>query len=62
MKKILLSFILLISFSTMAQALPGYDEVRQSYVKSDSLLLDRNGEVLYELRTDKVRRRLDWTP
>ena len=45
----------------MAHALPTYDEVRQSYVKSDSLLLDRHGEVLYELRTDKVRRRLDWT-
>jgi penicillin-binding protein 1C len=31
-------------------------------VKSDSLLLDRYGEVLHELRVDKNRRRLDWTP
>jgi penicillin-binding protein 1C len=47
--------------SDVSNALSSYDEVRQSYVKSDSLLLDRHGEVLYELRTDKVRRRLDWT-
>ncbi len=53
--------ILLLFLSGAANALPTYDEVRQSYVKSDSLLLDRQGEVLYELRTDKVRRRLDWT-
>ena len=46
----------------MAFALPTYQEVRQSYVKSDSLLLDRHGEILHELRTDKDRRRLDWTP
>ncbi len=44
-----------------AHALPTYDEVQRSYVKSDSLLLDRHGGPLYELRTDKVRRRLDWT-
>jgi len=61
MKRFLFPLILLFSFSTVAYALPTYDEVRQSYVKSDSLLLDRNGEVLYELRTDKFRRRLDWT-
>ncbi len=46
----------------VALALPTYQDVRQSYVKSDSLLLDRTGEVLHELRTDKDRRRLDWTP
>ena len=53
--------ILLLFLSGAANALPTYDEVRQSYVKSDSLLLDRHGEILYELRTDKFRRRLDWT-
>jgi len=44
-----------------AFALPSYDGVRQSYIKSDSLLLDRHGEILHELRVDKDRRRLDWT-
>jgi len=45
-----------------ANPLPTYQEVRLSYVKSDSLLLDRHGEILHELRTDRDRRRLDWTP
>jgi len=60
-RRFLLQFTLLILLCGVVHALPTYDEVRQSYVKSDSLLLDRHGEVLYELRTDKVRRRLDWT-
>jgi penicillin-binding protein 1C len=45
----------------MAQALPSYQEVRASHVKTDSLLLDRRGDVLHELRVDQGRRRLDWT-
>jgi penicillin-binding protein 1C len=61
MKKFLFFFILFVFLSPAAQALPTYEEVRRSYVKSDSLLLDRTGEPLYELRTDRVRRRLDWT-
>jgi penicillin-binding protein 1C len=61
MKRFLFPIILLLSLSAFAHALSTYDEVRRSYIKSDSLLLDRHGEVLYELRTDKVRRRLDWT-
>jgi penicillin-binding protein 1C len=60
-KRFFFILILLLFLSGAANALPSYDEVRQSYVKSDSLLLDQHGEVLYELRTDKVRRRLDWT-
>ena len=48
--------------SGKANALPTYQEVRRSYVKSDSLLLDRRGEIIHELRVDKERRRLDWTP
>lgn len=45
-----------------ACALPAFEEVRSGFVKSDSLLLDRHGNILHELRTDKQRRRLDWTP
>ncbi len=56
-----ISLILLLFIPTLAHALPSYQEVRQSYVKSDSLLMDRHGEVLHELRTDKKQRRLDWT-
>ena len=36
MKRLLFSIIVLVSFSSLANALPTYDEVRQSYVKSDS--------------------------
>jgi len=62
MRRFLFSLIALFSFSSLANALPTYQEVRQSYVKSDSVLLDRHGEIIHELRTDKERRRLDWTP
>jgi penicillin-binding protein 1C len=61
MKKILAVFVLIFLLPFSADALPVYKEVRQNYVKSDSLLLDRHGVVLHELRTDKDRRRLDWT-
>lgn len=44
-----------------AFALPSFVEVRATHVKSDSLLLDRNGEILHELRIDKNKRKLDWT-
>ena len=61
MKKGLAISVLIFLLPTWVHALPGYKEVRQNYVKSDSLLLDRHGAVLHELRTDKDRRRLDWT-
>ncbi len=44
-----------------AYAMPSFEEVRAAHVKSDSLLLDRHGALLHELRTDKEGRRLDWT-
>ena len=52
----------LCAFPGSASALPSYPEVRRAYVKSDSLLLDRRGEIIQELRSDPKRRRLDWTP
>jgi penicillin-binding protein 1C len=60
MQRFLFPLILLLLFSTVAFALPSYQEVQQSFVKSDSLLLDRHGDILHELRTDQHRRRLDW--
>ena len=61
MRRFLCAIIFLLAFGSTVSALPIYDEVRKSCVKSDSLLLDRHGEVLHELRTDKNRRRLEWT-
>jgi len=49
-------------FPLSSFALPSYPEVCKAYVKSDSVLLDRRGEVIHELRADPKRRRLDWTP
>jgi penicillin-binding protein 1C len=43
-------------------ALPTYQVLRRAYVKSESTLLDRHGEIIHELRTDLDGRRLDWVP
>jgi penicillin-binding protein 1C len=53
--------VLFILYAVPAHGLPSYREVRRSYAKSDSMLVDRHGEPLYELRTDRHGRRLDWT-
>ncbi|HSW40149.1 MAG TPA: penicillin-binding protein 1C [Acidobacteriota bacterium] len=39
---------------------PVFDDVRAAHRRSESVLLDRNGRVLHELRTDDQGRRLDW--
>lgn len=54
-------FVIGILLEGNAYALPSFGEVRAAYIKSDSLLLDRHGAILHELRTDKLGRRLDWT-
>jgi penicillin-binding protein 1C len=41
---------------------PGIADVRAATCPSDARLLDRHGAVLHELRVDRTRRRLDWTP
>ena len=42
------------------QAVPRFDEVRSAHQPSDTLLLDRHGEVLHRLRTDATVRRGPW--
>ena len=53
--------VLTANLEAAAAALPSYQEVRAAYRPSDSMLLDRNGQVLHELRTDPSMRRLAWT-
>ena len=60
MKFSLLILIFLFLFITHARALPTFEEVKNSYKKSDAVLLDRHGEVIHELRIDEKGRRLDW--
>ena len=55
------SLLLLIFFCGEALGVPSFEEVRTSHRKSDSILLDRHGEVIHELRTNPGGRRLDWT-
>ena len=39
---------------------PSFETVKNSYKKTDALLLDRYGQVIQELRIDKQGRRLEW--
>ena len=43
-----------------AAAVPTYDKVRESYVSTEGVLLDRTGEPIHELRVDQHGRRLPW--
>jgi penicillin-binding protein 1C len=47
---------------TAAERLPTFADVRAAYQPSDIALLDRHGAVIHEVRVDKQRRRLAWTP
>ncbi|MEP6824743.1 MAG: hypothetical protein ABI919_08000, partial [Ramlibacter sp.] len=55
-----LAALLLTCGVASAWALPGYEEVRHEHRPSDSVLLDRQGEVLHRLRTDASVRRGPW--
>jgi len=41
---------------------PTFEQVRTSHRRSDAVLLDRNRQVIHEIRVDMNVRRLDWTP
>ena len=45
-----------------ALALPGFAEVKASYVFSEATLLARDGQLIHRLRLDKTVRRQAWTP
>ncbi|WP_297212757.1 MULTISPECIES: penicillin-binding protein 1C [Thermodesulfovibrio] len=57
---IFLLILTFLAFSINAYALPTFEEVKSSYKKSDVYLLDRNGEIIHELRIDHKIRRLEW--
>lgn len=42
--------------------IPAFETVRAAYVESEGILLDRNGEIIHELRISREGRRLEWTP
>ena len=45
-----------------AAALPSFQQVKAGYATSDTLLLDRHGEPVQAVRTDRSARRLGWVP
>ncbi len=52
---------LLLSVSALsAWALPAFDEVKRDFKPSDTVILDRNGEVVQRLRTETNVRRGQW--
>jgi Membrane carboxypeptidase (penicillin-binding protein) len=59
--KYLIFPIIIFLFSNNAYALPSFQEVKNSYKKSEVYLLDRHGEIIHEMRIDNTVRRLDWT-
>ncbi|MBA4392249.1 MAG: penicillin-binding protein 1C [Desulfobacca sp.] len=56
---VLLTAILLL-FSGEDKGPPLFTQVRDTYKKSEALLLDRYGQVIQEMRFDKKSRRLEW--
>ena len=58
--KLFLLIIISLLIASHAHALPSFQEVKNSYEKSDAVLLDRHGEVIHELRVDSKGRRLEW--
>lgn len=59
-QRFLSGILILVGLPGSAFALPSFEEVKESWVRSDSVLLDRHGEPIHELRMDNQRRRLDW--
>jgi penicillin-binding protein 1C len=52
--------LLLLASATEASTLVTFPQVKSAHRCSDALILDRRGEVIQELRTDRTGRRLDW--
>ncbi|RYY95614.1 MAG: penicillin-binding protein 1C, partial [Comamonadaceae bacterium] len=52
--------VLALVMTAPAHAVPTFDEVRRDHQPSETLVLDRNGELLHRLRTDAAVRRGQW--
>jgi len=49
------------ALSSLAHAVPSFDEVRAAYRTSETTVVDRRGEVIQVMRTDPQVRKLGWT-
>jgi penicillin-binding protein 1C len=59
---LILGMALLLIFLPDPAPFPAFEAVRASQSGSDSVLLDRHGEIIHEQRTDTNGRRLEWVP
>ena len=50
----------LVAYRARPESLPSYRQVRDGYAGSETVLLDRHGEIIHELRADRRARRLEW--
>jgi hypothetical protein len=57
-------FLLLAAFTLWpaSYGVPSFNQVRAAQSRSESVLLDRHGEIIQELRTNNTARRLNWLP
>ena len=55
-----LAVLLASAVTSPARAAASFDEVKREFRPSDTLVLDRSGEVIQRLRTDATVRRGQW--
>jgi penicillin-binding protein 1C len=59
---VVLTLVLFASILSSSFITPPFEQVYESYRRSDAVLLDRHREVIHELRVSQKGRRLDWVP
>ena len=61
---ILVAAATLLAFTLLPgnSGVPSFEQVRAAQSRSESVLVDRHGEILHEQRTNSRTRRLDWVP
>jgi len=60
MFKICITSVLIVTSAHSARAASTFDEIKAAHRSSDTLILDRHGELLHRLRTDNTVRRGQW--
>ncbi|MBK9443767.1 MAG: penicillin-binding protein 1C [Comamonadaceae bacterium] len=58
--KICITLVLIVASAHSARAASTFDEIKSAHRPSDTLILDRHGELLHRLRTDASVRRGQW--
>ena len=59
-RRTLLALLLIAGYDQSAMGMPTFDEVKAEFLPSDTLILDRHGEIVQRQRTDATVRRGQW--